>query len=147
MIRIIFNFFVFILIFGCNSNEKDFKLCSGSKYPYYYPFLKYEGGFYEVKRHFYDNYKPIKGEKNTGIVRIQFQVNCNGITGNFKVETYDLDYNNATLNASIIEQLLQLTMSLKKWTPAVTDDGEIVDSHKFFAFKLIDGELKDIMPK
>ena len=140
-------FFIFLLT-ACNSTKNDFELCSNNKYPYYHPTLDYEGDFYEIKSHFYKNYHKNSEQNNTGIVRIQFQVNCLGDTGNFKMETYSLEYKKTTIiNEKVTQDLLQLTKGLKKWIPAINENGENIDSHKFFAFKLIDGELIDILPK
>ncbi|MFH4968280.1 hypothetical protein V8G61_08760 [Gaetbulibacter sp. M240] len=145
--RTILIMFLILLLPACNSSDSNFKLCGNKKYPYYHPDLSYEGGFYEIKRHFYENYSQIKNDKNTGIVQIQFQVNCIGDTGNYKVSTYSLEYKNTIMDETIIHRLLQLTKGLKKWIPAVNDNGENINSHKFFAFKLIDGKLIDILPK
>jgi hypothetical protein len=136
-----------ILLNACNSSNDKFKLCSNEKHPYYYPTLNYEGGFYEIKKHYYDKYKNIQSDKNTGIIRIQFQVNCRGETGNYKIASYSLDYKLETINKQINDQLLLLTKDLKDWIPAVDDKGESIDSHKFFAFKVINGKLVDILPK
>ncbi len=142
-----FSIILTFLLAACNSSNSDFQLCSSEKYPYYYPTLYYEGDFYEIKKHFYDNYKNIQSDKSTGIVRIQFQVNCSGEAGNYKIATYSLDYEYETINQKIIDQLLRLTKGLKNWIPAIDDDGESIDSHKFLAFKVADGRLIDILPK
>ena len=138
---------IILLLVSCNSQKDDFKLCFNKKYPYYNPKLNYEGGFYEIKKHFFDNFKEIDGEGNTGIVRIQFQVNCLGKTGNYQIETYSNNFEKSVMANEITEQLIQLTKDLQKWIPAVNDNGESVDIHKFLAFKLEKGKLIDILPK
>ena len=145
--KLLINLLFIILLICCKPNDEEFNLCSGSLHPYYYPSLKYKGGFYEIKKHFYENYKPTYGEKDTGIIRIQFQVNCHGETGNYKIQSYNLNYTTTRLSDKITKQLLLLTKGLKEWIPATNDMGENIDSHKFFAFKLVDGKLKDILPK
>ena len=145
--KILIKLLLFCLLLSCNSNKSEFKLCSGSKRPYYYPTLKYEGNFYKIKNHFFNNYKTIQFPNSNGIVKIRFNINCKGETGNFFIDTYSLDYKNKTINKEITEQLLNLTKDLKDWVPARNDEGEMINSHKFFAFKIIEGKLIDILPK
>ncbi len=136
-----------ICLFGCNKNNVKFELCPGKKHPYYYPNLRYNGDFYEIKAHYYNNYRTISLPNNTGVVKIMFSVNCKGKSGNYFLETYSLNYNNIIINKKITEQLINLTKTLNDWIPALDEDGESVNSHKFFAFKIIDGKLTDILPK
>lgn len=80
-------------------------------------------------------------------MRIKFIVNCKGEVGNLEVETYSLSYKKTILNRKIVEQFFYLIEGLKDWIPAVDSKGERVDSFKFYAFKIVDGKLKDILPK
>lgn len=139
-----------IFFISCNysCNKKDsFKLCHNKKHPYYYPSLGYKGGFYEIKQHFNKGFQEIKGRNNSGIVKIKFIVNCKGEIGNLEVETYSLSYEKTNLNSRIIEQFINLIEELKYWIPAVDAEGEKIDSFKFYAFKIVDGKLKEILPK
>lgn len=137
----------FLILINCKSNDSDFKLCQGSLHPYYYPELEYKGGFYEIKKYFYSEYEQIEDGRNTGIVRIRFNINCNGESGNYEVETCNLDYKNKKMNKKIIKQLLKLTKNLTNWIPAKNEDGAFINSHKFFAFKIVNGKLEDVLPK
>ncbi len=139
--------FTICLLISCNPESANFELCKGRLYPYYYPKLNYDGGFYAIKDHFYTNYKEVNSEGNNGIVRIRFHVNCNGETGEYKIETYGLDYNSNEMDSQIVKQLLELTQMLKDWIPAKDETGNAVNSHKFFAFKIKNGQLTDILPK
>jgi hypothetical protein len=140
--------FLIITFLSCNPNTNlEFKLCSGGKRPYYYPTLEYKGGFYIVKKHFFDNFKASNYLNNTGIVKIRFDVNCKGETGNFMIDTYNMNYRATIINDEITKQLLYLTKELKNWIPAQNDKGETINSFKFFTFKLSDGKLVDILPK
>ena len=145
--KIIISWLSFIFFISCNSGNNDFKLCLGIKHPYYSPTLEYTGGFYAIKKNFYSNYKNVKSLNDSGIVKIRFQINCSGKSGNYSIETYSLDYKRNIIDAKIKGQLLSLTKDLTKWIPAHNENGENVNSHKFFAFKIIDGSLKDILPK
>ena len=135
------------LFISCNSESIKFELCGGGLHPYYYPQLSYKGSFYAIKEHFYTNYKEVNYSNNTGIVKIRFHVNCKGETGNYKVETYSLDYNSIKMESQITQQLLRLTKELKDWIPGKDAGGDFVNSHKFFAFKIIEGQLTEILPK
>lgn len=137
---------VFVLLASCNS-KNDFTLCFTSKRPYYYPTLQYKGGFYKIKQHYYNNYTTIESQNNNGIVKIRFNINCKGISGNFHLETYSLEYKNTIISKKITDQLFFLTKSLNNWIPARDEDGETVNSHKFLAFRIVNGKLIDILPK
>lgn len=136
-----------VLCFSCNSNIESFDLCTNTTKPYYYPSLKYKGDFYEIKTHYYTNFIPTTNGY-TGFVKISFQVNCRGETGNYTMDRYTLDYKRNPLGAKVSEQFLHLTKELKDWIPARDEEtGEQIDSHKFFMFKLKNGELVDVLPK
>ena len=145
--RIIISFLVLVSFLGCNENTSKFELCSGKKYPYYHPTLEYEGGFYEIKKHYYSNYKTIELSNNTGIVKINFSINCEGESGNYFLETYDMGYESNVMSKKITKQLLNISKTLDDWIPAYDEDGNSVNSHKFFAFKIVNGKLIDILPK
>ena len=140
--------FLTVLCFiGCNSSVNDFELCGGGLQPYYRTGLSYEGSFYAVKEHFKTNYKAVNIGENSGIVKVQFHVNCKGETGNYKVETYGFDYELIEMSNEITNQFLELTKGLNEWIPGKNEEGEFVDSHKFFAFKIVEGQMTEILPK
>jgi|SRR5690554_5959 len=149
-----FTITVFLVIF-CSliyaQENGDFSLCDDGKLaPYYYPELKYEGGFYVITSFFKENYNTnkFKGVNDvTGIVTIQFHVNCSGQTGDYIIKNVDLDYNENHINAELNSHLLDLTKMLDKWTPAKDDNQNTVNSHKFLSFRIIDGKLVEIFPK
>ncbi|PCI93398.1 MAG: hypothetical protein COB15_16485 [Flavobacteriales bacterium] len=146
-----------ILCLFCNnlifSQQKDapFTLCDdGSVHPYYHPELKYKGGFWEIKQHFQSTYSTAKFQvlkNNSGIVTVQFNVNCKGETGDFKIRQCDLDYQPITLNKKITDYLMTKTIELKDWIIAKDEDGKIVNSQKFFSFRIKEGILLEILPK
>lgn len=141
-----YNLLIAFCVTGC-ANHSDFELCGSKLYPYYHPELKYDGSFYAVKEHFRSNYIPVKEGVNSGIVRVRFHVNCKGETGNFNLETYNPDYEKIALNREISDQLLKLTQGLQGWIPATNEEGETVDSHKFFSFRIENGAITEILPK
>jgi len=145
--KILFSCLIICSLIGCYSESPNFELCGGGLHPYYHPQLNYQGSFFAIKNHFYKGYKEVNSENNDGIVRIRFHVNCKGQTGNFTWDTYSLDYDSIKLDDRITDQLLALTQQLDKWIPAKDEDGSALNSHKFFAFKISDGQLIDILPK
>ena len=135
------------------SQEKDtpYKLCNEVKtFPYYNPELTYKGGFWEIKKHFKSTY-PVKKfsicKMNTGIITIQFKVNCKGEAGEFKLKQCDLNYKPVILSKMITDYFLNQTKLLKNWIPAKDEEGNSVNSHKFFSFKIVSGHLIEILPK
>lgn len=135
------------------SQEKDntFTLCDESRtYPYYYPELTYQGSFWEIKQHFTSEYPTTKFQtlkNNSGIITIQFKVNCKGETGTFRLQQCDLGYQPTIVDKEITNYFLNQTILLKNWTPAKDEEGNIVNSHKFFSFRLKEGVLLEILPK
>ena len=150
------SFFIIACIFCSTqlfSQEKDttFKLCEQSKtYPYYYHELSYQGGFWEIKQHYISKYPTLTFQKlknNTGIITIQFKVNCEGQTGDFTILQCDLNYQPMSLNKEITTHFLNETKKLKNWIPGKDEEGNNVNSHKFFSFRIKDGVLLEILPK
>jgi len=144
---------ILVLSFSLFSQEKEvnFTLCDSiGLWPYYNPTLKYQGGFWEIKQQFKttcptNKFKNLKN--NTGIVTIQFKVNCKGEIGNFRLQQCDLNYQPTLLDKKITTYLLSQTKQLKNWIPAIDEDGNTVNSHKFLSFKLKEGVLLEILPK
>ncbi|WP_024741906.1 hypothetical protein [Tenacibaculum maritimum] len=145
--KTIISFIICICLFSCKNSNEKIELYSGKKWPYYYPTLEYKGGFYEIKKHYFNNYRTIVSPNNSGIVKIRFNINCKGISGNFHLETYSLEYKNTVISKKITDQLFFLTKSLNNWIPGRDEDGETVNSHKFLAFRIVNGKLIDILPK
>jgi hypothetical protein len=150
------NFFLVCFVLFCNflfSQEKDtsFTLCNdGNIYPYYHPELKYKDGFWEIKQHFQSTYLTTKFQalkSNSGIITVQFKVNCKGQIGDFILQQCDLSYQPTTLDKEITDYFLTATKMLKNWIPAKDKEGNIVNSHKFFSFRIKEGILLEILPK
>jgi hypothetical protein len=146
-----------LLYIGINSTsllaqqDSAFKVCgTGRKNPYYYPAVQYYGEFKAIKQYysrFYDSEKFKLLADNSGIVRIQFTINCKGETGLYAVENCDYNYKACNINEVIVEELLSLTKKLNGWIPAKDKQNETIDSHKFLAFKIKNGAIVDILPK
>jgi len=153
MLKSIFIVFYVLCSISLFSQQKDttFILCGeGETWPYYYPELTYKGGFWEIKQQFRSNYPTKKFQKlkhNTGIITIQFKVNCHGETGDYVIQQCDFDYQTIALNKKITTYLVSQTKLLNNWIPATNDKGEAVNSHKFFSFRIKKGVLLEILPK
>ena len=139
---------IILVSFSCNRKSGELKLCGiGILKPYYLTGLDYKGGMFAIKEKYKSEYIPVKKGENSGIVKIRFDVNCKGETGNFEFETYSLSYEPVTLNDSIVNQTVSIAKRLVDWIPGVNGDGEKINSFKFISIKLDDGEIKEILPK
>lgn len=131
-------------------NENDFKLCgNGEMHPYYYPELKYEGDLLAITTHFKNDFNTKKWshlKSDTGIITIQFHVNCKGETGDFITKIVDFDFNKTEIDVEIVNEILVFTKNLSEWKPAIDEDGEIVNSHKFLTFKIVNAKITEIYP-
>jgi hypothetical protein len=137
-----------ILFFSCNRKSGELDLCGlGVLKPYYLTGLDYKGGMYAIREKYKQEYIPVKKEKNSGIVKIRFDVNCLGETGNFEFDTYNLNYKSTTLNDSIINQTISIAKNLDNWIPGTNDDNETINTFKFLAIKINNGKIKEILPK
>jgi hypothetical protein len=135
------------------SQDKDtsFTLCDGVQtWPYYFPDLKIKGDFWEVKKHYNMEY-PLSLfqnlKNNTGIITVQFKVNCKGEMGDFSTQQCDFTYKPNVVDKRIIDYFLARTKTLTGWVPGKNEEGEIVNHHKFFSFRIKEGVLIQILPK
>lgn len=136
------------IFFSCNRKSGELKLCGlGILKPYYLTGLDYNGGMYVIKKKYNDEYFPVTNGVNSGIVKIRFDVNCMGETGNFVFETYNLLYQPTILNDSIVNQTISIAKKLDDWIPGTNDKNENINSFKFIAIKVKDGKIKEILPK
>lgn len=148
---------IIICAFCCTSllysQEKDtsFVLCGDSLcWPYYNPDLTIKGDFWEVKKHYNTDYlisefKLLKN--NTGIITVQFKVNCNGETGDFSIQQCDFNYQPITMAEQITNYFLYKSKILTGWIPGKDEEGVLVNHHKFFSFRIKEGALIQILPK
>lgn len=142
------------LLLGAKAQHADtaFALCADApNYPYYHPKLRYEGNFWAIKKHFYEGFQAdefVALPNNTGLVTVHFWVNCRGISGDFQTACYSFDYKPILVDKRITDRLVVLTAGLHGWIPAEFEkSGQVVNSHKFFTFRLEHGKLVDILPQ
>jgi hypothetical protein len=133
-----------------SQENAEFVLCGNQKtHPYYHPKLKYQGDFWEIKNHFKTKYKEkdfVDIKNNSGLVTIQFAVNCEGKTGKFVTQSCDLNYTDNEVNTLIVQHLLCLTKELKNWIAAIDENNLKVNSHAFLSFRIENGKIIEILP-
>lgn len=148
--------FIFILLLKVVSaqtkEDTTFNLCPDVKVcPYYqFPDLN-ERKFQEIKAYFQENYpteEMMKLADNSGIITIQFKLNCNGEAGLFTASSCDLNYIKNEVNAEIMNFFLQKAKDLGGWKPPVQSvNGPSLNAHKFYSFRIVMGEITEILPK
>ncbi len=135
------------------SQEKDssFELCGDSLcWPYYHPDLTIRGDFWKVKEHYKKDYPIVlfkNLKNNTGIITVSFKVNCKGETGDFSAQQCDFNYKPNLVNEQIVDYFLSKSKTLSGWIPGKDEGGNVVNHHKFFSFRVKEGELIQILPK
>ena len=132
------------------SQETKFQLCGDKTLvPYYHTQLTNKPDFYEIKKYFSENHSAEKFKNipnNTGMIHVVFWVNCKGETGNYSVETFDYDYKYYEMNESLKQEFLNLTQNLRVWK-TIPENEKYLNYHKYFVFKIKNGELLEILPK
>ena len=63
------------------------------------------------------------------------------------VQQCDLNYQPTVLDKVISDYFLEKAKTLKNWIPAQDEEGNVVNSHKFFSFRIKKGDLLEILPK
>lgn len=127
-------------------DDPSFELCNEGYVFQYYNFngVAFEGEKPAIEDHF----RSIRGKRygnESGFVTIRFIVNCKGETGRFRVEQMDANFQTHKLSSGLVDDLLQLTKSLRGWTPAAYE-GESCDYYQYLSFKIEDGRLLEILP-
>ena len=130
-------------------DEKGFQLCNGEKeVRQYFNFskgLQYEGEKLAIIETFKSEYKPIQSEKETGLIRIRFIVNCKGQSGRFRTICMNNDYQKKDFDNRIINQLLTITKKLSGWR-IMPDNSKPHDYYQYLIFKMESGQIKEILP-
>jgi len=144
--------FLFLICFANQARAQDqFKLCDSVKtMPYYNPDITNALNFYDIKKHFRADYPEAKFKKlssNSGLITIQFKMNCKGEVGDYRLQQCDLNYKLTEMDAAITDYFMSKTKALKDWNLGKDETGLIVNSHKFYSFRIVNGVLKEILPK
>lgn len=134
--------------FNPKSDDPKFELCF-EKYIFQYfnngEGLEYEGEKSAIESIFSESYKSEKINSETGLVRINFVVNCKGKTDRFRLISMDENYNTKVFQKSITDQLLKIAKNLNGWKAKKIDEKDI-DYYQYLIFKIENGQLKEILP-
>jgi hypothetical protein len=137
--------------FAQTTDKSDFQYCPDLPiWPYYRFGELNDKSFREISTYFREDYEASKMKllpNNNGIITVQFKINCNGEAGKFNAFSCDLSYNKNEIHPEIIEYFLQKTKNLGGWKKVVDADGVIANTHKFYSFRIVNGELTEILPK
>ena len=129
--------------FKKNIDDTNFILCDSTKVKQYYTggygFL-YDGEKFELNKIFFEKYKNVNIKNQSGLIRIQFIVNCNGETDQFRLISIDENYKEKKFDKKITSQLLMITKELKGWIP------KNIDYYQYLIFKIENGKLIEILP-
>ena len=134
--------------FKSETDNKDFELCNSKHINQYFNFgdgLVYEGEKLAIEKEFAEKYKSEIIKNETGLIRINFVVNCKGKTDRFRLISMDEKYNEKVFATSITEQLMSITKNLTGWKGKKYKEKGI-DYFQYLIFKIENGQLKEILP-
>lgn len=133
-------------------DTSQFTLCNDDKWAVqYYAFTTSTGEKpylyekYHLQKIFEDNYNPETAQKESGLLRIRFIVNCEGESGRFRMIGMDENYKEKEFDTSITNQLLSITQHQLKWKPFKTSSIER-DYYMYLIFKIEKGKIIEILP-
>ena len=130
----------------------DFQLCnpylirSNARHRYYYQNTFYKGGIYKINKLINAFYKAPEGSKESGLIKVEFVVNCQGLPGKFSVLEMNEDYEETSFSQAISSQLLAFTKTLKDWNAGRNDKNEAVDTYRFLIYRIENGKVVEIYP-
>ncbi len=132
-----------------NTDAEDFKTCHNEKHIIQYfndsKGLSYLGEKPEIETKFKKEFIPSKKKNQNGYIRIRFVVNCKGETGRFRVLESDNDYKKKIFDSEITKQLLEITKKLDAWEIKLIRNKER-DYYQYLIFKIVNGNIKEILP-
>jgi hypothetical protein len=134
--------------FNSEIDNKDFELCNSKHiFPYFNNSdgLEYEGEKLAIEKEFAEKYKSEITKNETGLIRINFVVNCKGKTDRFRLISMGENYEEKVFTKSVTEQLLSISKNLKGWKGKKYNEKEI-DYYQYLIFKIENGQLKEILP-
>ncbi len=157
-----------LLFFGCDNAEKmetkyqqrigyidpetsrysdDFKLCNEKYvigyYSSYAPKI-YKNDKIAFRKYIREHYKN-KGYKDTGFLNLRFHINCEGQIGNLEVNELDENLELSSLNADLVQQLVDLSMHKNNWN-LFEYEGKKFDVYMYLIYKLENGNVLEILP-
>lgn len=128
-------------------DDPDFFICNEKRIPQYYAFRSssYLGEKPVIEKYFQEKYNHEGLENENGYLTIRFIVNCKGKAGRFRMQEMGLDYIEKKFDIKLSDQLFSLTTQIEAWTKNISK-GQPYDYYQYLTFKIIDGEIKEILP-
>lgn len=123
----------------CNGEDKVLQYFNLGKGPVY------KGEKPNILRTFKNNFKPVLNKNQNGLIRIRFIVNCKGHAGRFRVLQSDLNFNKIEFDEKIVSQLTEIIDGIEEWE-ILSRENKPVDYYYYQIFKLIDGQITEILP-
>lgn len=123
----------------CNGDDKVLQYFNLGKGPIY------KGEKPALLRNFENKYKPVPGKNQSGLIRIRFIVNCKGQAGRFQVLQSDLNFKETEFDKKVVSQLTEITEDIESWV-ILQSDNQPVDYYYYLIFKIIDGQIIEILP-
>jgi hypothetical protein len=130
--------------FNSEIDNKEFVLCNSKHIFQYFVSsrgLEYEGEKFAIEKEFTEKYKSDIIKNETGLIRINFVVNCKGKTDRFRLISMGENFEEKVFARSITEQLMSITKNLKGWKAKI-----YIDYYQYLIFKIENGQLKEILP-
>lgn len=145
-----FIFMLFTLVSFSQDSLKFVKCPNMKTYPYYAFGVLNEQSFPSIKKYFREEYDADKMkllEKNSGIVTVRFAINCEGESGEFEAFSCDFDYVPNEISPEILNYFLTKTKQLGGWKIPIHEETGTSNAHKFYSFRILNGELTEILPR
>ncbi len=142
---------VLLFVYSISFSQTDSCSFFGNKpiFPYYYPTSPSNGkDFYTVKKEFH---KIITAQTLfNGIITVNFFINYKGDTDFYNTRICDLNYKPLSITKDIellCSQILQAVKQTSPWRPQLDEQGNPINSRKFYSFRFNNGKLIEILPK
>lgn len=130
------------IAFDENIDDPDFKVADTLAI---FTKPRYEGDKPAIVNHFKEKYNSDGFEKINGYVTIRFYVNKEGEAGKFRIQTMNFEYQPIEFDKKFCDQILKLTKELNGWKP-IQYEGKTYGYYCYLSFKIVNGEIKEIMP-
>ncbi|RYC68518.1 MULTISPECIES: hypothetical protein [Spirosoma] len=129
----------------------EFQRCAncfdGSRYSVAEPFLRrYQPMLYDIRKAFEQYYKPVVASGQSGLVQIQFAVDCDGRMGRFLVKGFDNDYQAKSFDPQLVAQLLTICRQKLPagWRRDPLTDQQQSDIDVLLNVRLSNGTITDV---
>lgn len=125
------------IAFDANLDNPEFETCQ-SIIPQYYAL----GADYRVDNDvLLSHFGSLEVSQNQPLTyhTIRFIVNCKGQTGRYRAETMSAEYQPATLDPKVANNILDKLKAFERWP-------EGRDFYQYLTFKIEDGKIKEVLP-